>query len=149
MYKRQKLGNRIFNAFGLLSRDQRQAMDHRIYNQQDIARHYVELSNTFGIGSPIAKLAAGPMGTLAGLSEGIPAIFTGLVFMFVCLKAWAGAFGVGSITQYVGAVTALSKNVSLLIGSIGEMQANMPFLQTTYRFLDIPNTCLLYTSRCV
>ena len=32
-----KLGNRIFNAFGLLSRDQRQAMDHRIYNQQDIA----------------------------------------------------------------------------------------------------------------
>ena len=135
-----KLGNRIFNAFGLLSRDQRQAMDHRIYNQQDIARHYVELSNTFGIGSPIAKLAAGPMGTLAGLSEGIPAIFTGLVFMFVCLKAWAGAFGVGSITQYVGAVTALSKNVSLLIGSIGEMQANMTFLQTTYRFLDIPNT---------
>lgn len=135
-----KLGNRIFSAFGQLSEDQSRAMDHRIYNQQDIAKRYMELSNLFGTGSPMAKLAAGPMGTLAGLSEGIPAIFTGLVFMFVCLKAWAGAFGVGSVTQYVGAVTALSKNASLLIESIGEMQANMPFLQTTYRFLDIPNT---------
>ena len=28
--------------------------------------------------------------------------FTGLVYVFVCFKAWAGAFGVGSIAQYVG-----------------------------------------------
>lgn len=134
-----KLGNRIFTAFGRLSVDQSRAMDYRVYNQQDIAEYYMGLDNVFAMDSPIAKLAAGPMGILAGLAEGIPAIFTGFVYLFVCLKAWAGAFGVGSVTQYVGAVTALSKSVSRLIGSIGEMRSNMPFLRTTYQFLDIPN----------
>lgn len=134
-----KLGNRFFSAYGRLSNDLSRAMDYRIYNQQDIAEYYMVQSNIFGVGSSIAKLATGPMGILAGLSKGIPSIFTGLVYIFTCLKAWAGTFGVGSVTQYVGAVTALSQNISLLLGSIGEMQANMPFLRTTYQFLDIPN----------
>ena len=37
-----------------------------------------------------------------------PKIFIGLIYLFVCLKAWGGAFGIGSVTQYVGAITALS-----------------------------------------
>ena len=60
--------------------------------------------------------------------------------MFVCLKAWAGAFGVGSITQYIGAVTALTKHFSDLIEATGNLRSNTPFLQTTYQFLDIPNS---------
>ena len=60
--------------------------------------------------------------------------------MFVCLKAWAGAFGVGSVTQYVGAVTALTGNVSRLLSTLTHMQSNAGFLKTIYEFLDIPNS---------
>ena len=59
----------------------------------------------------IAKLSRGKMGLTEGLSEGISAFLTGFIYLFTCLKAMGGAFGVGSITQYVGAVTALSKNI--------------------------------------
>ena len=57
-----------------------------------------------------------------------------------CLKAWGGAFDVGSITQYVGAVTALSSNVFALVELAGLEKANAPYLEQTFTFLDLPNT---------
>ncbi len=135
-----RLGNRLFGAFGFLSADQSRAMDFRMYNQQDIARHYMDMDNAFGIGGKIAKLAVGPMGAWSALASCISAALTGVVYVFVCLKAWAGAFGVGAVTQYVGAVTALSKNISMLIEAIGELRNNAPFMRTTYEFLEIPNS---------
>ncbi len=56
------------------------------------------------------------------------------------MKALGGAFGIGSVTQYVSAVTALSMNVALLLETVGHMKANTPFLKTTYAFLDIPHS---------
>ena len=66
-------------------------------------------------------------------------MLTGLVYLFVCLKAWGGAFGVGSVTQYVGAVTALSTSISILVDAVGMLQSNTTFMRTIYQFLDIPN----------
>ena len=40
-------------------------------------------------------------------------------------KAWGGAFGVGLVTQYVGAVTALSRNISNLLTSWGQLEGNV------------------------
>ena len=80
------------------------------------------------------------MGAWAAAGRSIGSILTGIVYVFVCLKAWGGAFGVGSVTQYVGAVTALSGSVSTLINCIGMLKENVPFMRTTYEFLDIPNS---------
>ncbi len=135
-----RFGNRLFGAFGFLSTDHSRALDIRMYNQQVIARHYMESDKTFSVGGKMSKLAAGPAGAWTAASGCISAGLTGIVYVFVCLKAWAGAFGVGSVTQYVGAVTALSRNISLMIETIGTMKGNVPFVQTAYRFLDIPNT---------
>lgn len=134
-----RFGNRIFGAFGFLSCDQSRALDVRMYNQQAIARHYMDMDKTFSVGGIMSKLAAGPVGAWNAASGCISAVLTGIVYVFVCLKAWAGAFGVGSVTQYVGAVTALFSNVSLMIETIGAMRGNVPFLHTVYDFLDIPN----------
>ena len=67
-------------------------------------------------------------------------MLTGFVYAFVCLKAWAGAFGVGSVTQYVGAVTSLFGSISTLVEAVGTLKANVPFMRTLYEFLDIPNS---------
>lgn len=134
-----KYGNRFFSFFGFLASDKHRAMDIRIYEQERVCRNYVAQDNSFKPGSRIAQWAKGPMGLLQALSAAISVLFTGTVYLFTCLKAWGGAFGVGSVTQYVGAITALSGNVTSLLSMIGDMRANAMFLRSTFSFLDIPH----------
>lgn len=133
-----RFGNRLFQFFGYVSMEQRRGMDCRMYNQQTICRHYDRFS-PFGIHGTFAVYARGPMGFWAALSSCVSAVLTGIIYVFVCLKAWAGAFGVGSVTQYVSSVTALTRNLSLLLETLGKLKSNVPFLRTVYEFLDIPN----------
>ena len=135
-----RLGNRIFGAFGFLSSEQSRAMDFRMYRQQEICRSYLDRDEVFGVRGKMAKLAQGPMGFWAAASCAVSVVLTGFVYAFVCLKAWAGAFGVGGVTQYVGAVTSLSGSISTLVGAVGTLKANVPFMRTLYEFLDIPNS---------
>ena len=135
-----RFGNRIFGAFGFISDDAYRAVDFRIYKQEDMVQHYMRTTDIFGTDGKMAKLAKGPMGAWAAVGASLGSVLTGIVYVFVCLKAWAGAFGVGSVTQYVGAVTALSQSVSTLIECIGKLKNNVPFMRTTYEFLDIPNS---------
>lgn len=133
-----KQGNRLCN-FIAVAEDSKRSADVRMYNQQKIAVHYMESDSTFFPGGLIAKCARGAMGLWNALGSCISAVLTGLVYVFVCLKAWSGAFGVGAVTQYVGAVTALSGNIGLLIQGFGTLKNNTPFLKTVIDFLDIPN----------
>ena len=135
-----RFGNRVFGAFGFISDEPHRAVDFRIYKQESIADHYLRETDIFGADGKMAQIAKGAMGAWAAASASISSILTGIVYVFVCLKAWAGAFGVGSVTQYVGAVTALSKSVSTLIECIGALKENVPYMRTTYEFLDIPNS---------
>ena len=135
-----RLGNRVFSAFGFISDDAHRAVDFRVYKQEDMADHYLRETDIFSADGKMAKMAKGPMGAWAAAGASISSVLTGIVYVFVCLKAWAGAFGVGSVTQYVGAVTALSNSVSTLIVCIGTLKNNVPFMRTTYEFLDIPNS---------
>ena len=134
-----RLGNRIFGAFGFISEQSHRAVDFRIYKQEAMAQHYMRQEDVFSHGGKMGQLARGPMGAWAAAGASIGSILTGIVYVFVCLKAWGGAFGVGSVTQYVGAVTALSGSVSSLIKCIGMLKENVPFMRTVYEFLDIPN----------
>lgn len=73
------------------------------------------------------------------LSVAISFILTAIIYLFVCLKAWAGAFGIGSVTQYIGAITLLSHSLSKFLQTLGEMHNNTPYLKTVFEFLDIPH----------
>lgn len=133
------LGNRLFNIFGGISSDRERAPDIRMYRQEAIIKHYMKVDPFFGTKSPIAKYARGPMGLWDAASAGTRGLFFGIVCLFACLKAWAGAFGVGAVAQYVAAVTQLSQGASQLLQVLGDAGNNAPFLETDYRFLDIPN----------
>ncbi len=133
-----KGGNRFF-SFNLGSMQERsRALDARIYRQDRLLRHYT-IMDQLGVDSALAKCARGPMGLWGGAAAAVSAVFTGLVYAFVCLKAWAGAFAVGSVAQYVGAITALSGSVGTLVSTWGEFRANAVFLRQTYKFLDTPS----------
>lgn len=138
--KEATLGNRLFSFFGYIGLSKERSADIRIYNQQKLVEAYWDNDcNIFGADSAIGRLARGRMGIYAGLSVCISTLPTGFVYGFTCLKAWGGAFGVGSITQYVGAATALASNVYALLRVYGSMKTNTEYLEKTYKYLDIPN----------
>lgn len=134
-----KFGNRIFGFFWYSMHTKERMLDMRMYNQQDICSQCQKHSDTFSSDGPMARYAKGRMGGLMALSAAISTVFTGFAYLFVCLKAWAGAFGVGSVTQYVGAVTALAKGVSDLMETLGNLKNNGVFLRTSFEFLDLPD----------
>ena len=131
------LGNRLFGFYGYQVYNIERSLDIRIYNQFKLFHHYMNALNLF---AGIAKYARGPMGLLSAASTAIFIVFIGMIYIFVCLKAWAGAFGVGSVTQYISSITALFKGIATLIRTLGGMKQNAHFLEYVFTFLDLPNT---------
>lgn len=116
-----------------------QAVDVRMYNQQDIVDVCLRQDTFFTPSGKMAAIFRGKGGVCAGMADGMSAIFTGFIYGFTCLKALGGAFGVGMVTQYVAAATKMTTNVSELIRVYTELKTNALFLEETYKFLDIPN----------
>ena len=132
-------GNRLFSFFGFIGNKKHRSADIRIYDQQRLVSAYWDKNASFGVHGSIARMAKGPMGIYSGLGTGITVLITGAVYVFTCMKAWAGAFDVGSVTQYVGAATAMAGSIFELTALFGILKTNTGYLDTTFEFLDIPN----------
>lgn len=134
------LANRLFSFFGWLGCYRELAPDVRIYRQDKMCDRYNRnKEGTFGSNGVFAHVARGPIGLYAAAGNAVSVLFTGVVYAFVCLKALAGAFGLGAVTQYVASITKVSNGMSSLVAAFGDMRNNAAFLELTYEFLDIPN----------
>ena len=134
------LGNRLFSFFGYLGYYTELGTDMRMYRQDKICDRYNRnKEDTFGSNGLFAHFAWGSMGLYSAASAAVSVTFTGVVYIFVCLKALAGAFGLGSVTQYIASITKVSGGMSSLISTLGLMRNNAPFLKLTLEYLDIPN----------
>lgn len=134
-----KFGNRMFAFFGYLTQEKNRAADIRIYNQQQVCDAYLTKLNMWTPGGKMAKCAAGPMGICEVAKASLNQLVIAICYIFVCVKAWAGAYGVGSVTQYIGAITNMASGISELLSIVGDMHCNVPFLRKTFELLDIPN----------
>ena len=136
-----KEGNRFFGfAFSLVGLS-KNWLDVRTYRQE---RYIAPIINVLidklcTPGSWIARRGRGAMGLLMAASASISHLFTALVYGFVCLKAYGGAFGIGSVTQYIGAITSLSGGLSALLRALGIARNNAAFLRATFEYLDLPS----------
>ena len=136
-------GNNAFGYFFFQLLEPRRAADARLYRIDRIASEICDpdsSDNAFGYYSPMARLARGPMGLLHAVSAVFSVLFTGFAYVIVCLKAWAGAYGVGSIAQYVAAITGLSQGVNSLASAYGSMRTNTSFLEPFFKLLDREET---------
>ena len=134
------LSNRVFSFFGFIGEHKGRGADIRMYNQQNLVTFYWNGDSAFGATGKIGKLALGPIGGYSALGTGVVALITGFVYVFTCLKAWGGAFDVGSVTQYVGAATTMAGSIFELTAQLGNLKTNAGYLDATFRFLDIPNS---------
>ena len=131
------LGNRMFTALLNLTKNEK-SLDVRTYHQEYFLDEFSK-ADVFNPGGAFDKLGTSRISMMSYLAKGCSALFTGTVYVFTCLKAWAGAFTIGSVTQYVGAATALSGNIAMLLESIDMLRSNSEFIEQTYEFLDLPN----------
>lgn len=136
-----RFGNRLADFYESSGRDRKRALDMRLYRQQErVSKIYMERCYPFQLSSEIVRQAKGPMGLWAALSRSVSVIPVALVYLFVCLKARAGAFGPGYVTLYAGAITNLLLGLGRLSDTFGRMTANGAFLKEAYEFLDIQST---------
>lgn len=134
-----RLGNRIFGFMYDFIFNRKRDLDIRMYRQEEGCVHLFTSIHAFDTKSYFAKMAKGAGGILTALQTVLPSLLMGIVYLYVCLKAWAGAFDVGMITQYVGAVTSISSAITGLFTVAAEAVGNAYYLREVFRFLDIPN----------
>lgn len=133
-----RLRNRIVNHFGFLfATDEKRALDFRVYRQHIICgKQQEDAMKDF----KIAEFAKGSWGVKDGLSYAIKGVLTFFIYSYVCLKALSGAFHIGSMIQYISALTLLFENLDLLIKNYSVLRSNTPYLVKIEQYLNIPNT---------
>ena len=135
-----RFGNRLADFYVFLNKDKRRAMDLRMYNQQEkVCNVLLDRENPFKLSSKIVQYARGAMGMWMAGSKSVSALLTAVIYFFVCFKAWAGAYGLGSVTQFIGALFHLFSGISKLMNALAKMVSNGSFLETAFEFLDISN----------
>lgn len=137
---KHSLENNLFRWFCFKGHDRTAAGDMRIYRIDKICMRYgLDRKSLFSSQGYFANLARGKVGLYNLASNTVSHIFTLLVYLYVCLKAWAGAFGVGEITQYIGALSNIAGSVGRFLKVWGDVRNNAPFLKQTFEYLDLPN----------
>lgn len=138
------LGNRLFGHYGFLGHFNENAADMRMYRQDILCWKYSsDKESTFQSKGYFSKLARGPVGFYAAASSAVSVLLTGAIYVFVCLKAWAGAFGVGMMTQYISSIIRFTQGLSSLITDTGQLRINNSFVKYIFDFLDKPNVMYL------
>ncbi|MCL2160080.1 MAG: hypothetical protein FWH48_11795, partial [Oscillospiraceae bacterium] len=123
-----------FNCFDITGIER--AKDIRIYKQ----KHIIDKSAAdffdyqFAVWEKCAKFDA----KFKFLSAAVSYLAYGLIYLYVAAKAFAGAFGVGGIVQYVGAITLFGRAVAAFFTNIGELANSNAFMEKIIEFLDIP-----------
>ena len=129
--------NRVFMFFGReLYMEPARAKDVRIYAQQGAADRALQalLRHDDADCRAYAQMAAYP--ALGRLAVGLSYV---LSYGFVALKALFGAFGVGSVVQYVGALQQFGAGIQEMLFVLADNAVYCRHLESLYAFLDLPN----------
>lgn len=129
--------NRTFMFYGHeLYDNTRRAKDVRIYGQAKTADREMRKLEEHNKRDD-AYLSR--MSSYKGLMYLARGIGNALCYLFVVAKASMGAFGVGSIVQYVGAFSQLVQNVGMLTLVFSENKVYTGHLEKLFEYLDLPN----------
>lgn len=108
---------RIFNVKGLINEE----IEEKIHNP--ISKMRKEVFRVWATIGQISTVSANLLG--------------GLVYIFVGLKALAGAFGAGKVVEYYGAITKLISACTDIAGNAGYLRANNAQLKQEIEYLNL------------
>ena len=76
----------------------------------------------------------------SNVNSAISVAISCLVYLFVGIKALAGAFLVGNIVKYVGSISQFISGFSEFMGGFTELRNNNECLKAYFDFIDIPDS---------
>ena len=129
--------NRVFMFFGKdLYTSPEKAKDVRIYDQNTIAEKELDKLILHDRESQpgIIKMSLYP-----AIAQIIIGLANAVCYLFVAIKALFGAFGVGSIVQYVAVLSRLGEGLQELMYILSDNEVYCTHLQKLFDYLDLPN----------
>lgn len=132
-----KFANRYFSYFiyTFINQPER-ALDNRIYNQSEIVRDF-DKQGFFGTNSGFNEYLRKVSGVINSLSSLLNRGQMLIIYMFVSYKAFAGAFSVGYLTQYIGSISQFIIGFGMIMNFIVSYIGNLPFAKKVLDYLDI------------
>ncbi len=129
--------NRAFTFFGNeLSVSPERAKDVRIYKQDSAAdRAFQKMEER----DKEARARVLRMATCPALAAVVVGMGNIVCWVFVVIKACLGAFGAGSIVQYIGALGKFGMGVQDMMFVLVDNEVYCGHLQGLFSYLDIPN----------
>lgn len=135
IFERNPKTNSFFHYYFQYVQAGEAGKDIRIYNQKsaimDIAKSWISTTPWHDYFSFEGKLN--------GITSAVNALIGGCVYLFIGLRALSGMYGIGSVVQYVGAVTSLVNNLSGFLNSFASFRTNSQYLALLYEYLDLPD----------
>ena len=129
--------NRAFMFYGHeLYAETARAKDVRLYRQDRIADREMRRLDEHNRKD---NEALGKMSACQGLLEFTQGACNVLCWLFVAAKAAFGAFAVGSIVQYVGALSQMVKSIGELFFIVSENRVFTGHLAKLFAYLDLPD----------
>lgn len=129
--------NRTFMFFGHeLYTNLERAKDVRIYRQDTLAIKKIEELEEWGNAEKKNSFHMSFFSAAAGFIVGLGNC---ACYLFVAIKAFLGAYGVGSVVQYVSVLTRLGDGIRDLMFMVSDNELYCTHLKKMYDYLDIPN----------
>ena len=129
--------NRTFMFFGHeLYTNLERAKDVRIYRQDTLAIKKIEELEEWGKAEKKNSFHMAFFPSVAGFIVGLGNC---ACYLFVAIKAFLGAYGVGSVVQYVSVLTRLGDGIRDLMFMVSDNELYCTHLKKMYDYLDIPN----------
>ena len=129
--------NRTFMFFGHeLYTNLERAKDVRIYRQDTLAIKKIEELEEWGKAEKKNSFHMAFFPSVAGFIVGLGNC---ACYLFVAIKAFLGAYGVGSVVQYVSVLTRLGDGIRDLMFMVSDNELYCAHLKKMYDYLDIPN----------
>lgn len=129
--------NRVFMFFGReLYMEPEKAKDVRIYGQNAVAEKKLDdlIRHERENQSDIFRMSFYP-----AVAQLIIGLANAACYLYVAAKAFFGAFGVGSIVQYVAVLSMLGEGLQLLMYILSDNEVYCMYLQQLFDYLDLPN----------
>ena len=129
--------NRVFMFYGKeLYMNPEKAKDVRIYEQNIIAEKVLDKLIQYDKENQTAVFKMSVYPAMASIIIGLA---NAVCYLFVAAKALFGAFGVGSILQYVTALSRFGEGIQEFMYILSDNEVYCTHLQSLFAYLDIPN----------
>ena len=129
--------NRVFMFFGQeLYMNPEKAKDVRIYEQNKVAAKMLDklIEHDSKNQSAIFKMSIYP-----AMAYVVIGLANTACCLFIAVKAFYGAFGVGSIVQYAAVLSRLSDGLQEFMYILSDNEVSCIHLQKLFEYLDLPN----------